>query len=88
VAGTGTDAAPYYRIFNPLEQAKRWDADGEYIRRYVPELAGVPARDLHRPGAGEQPPLGYVAPIVDHAAERQEALARLDEATSRGRTTS
>ena len=52
VAGTGTDAAPYHRIFNPVEQGKRWDADGDYIRRYVPELR---ATWRHRPSARPGP---------------------------------
>jgi deoxyribodipyrimidine photo-lyase len=46
-ASTGTDAAPYFRIFNPFSQSKRYDPDGEYIRRFVPELADVPANALH-----------------------------------------
>jgi deoxyribodipyrimidine photo-lyase len=77
VAGCGTDAAPYFRIFNPTSQAKKFDADGSYIRRYVPELADVPIEHLHAPW--EAPggvPTGYPEPIVDHAAERQEALDR------------
>ena len=49
VAGTGTDAAPYFRIFNPITQGKRYDPDGEYIRQWVPELRSVPAKYLHEP---------------------------------------
>ncbi len=64
VAGTGTDAAPFHRVFNPVRQAERFDPDGAYIGRYVPEAGGF----------------GYPAPIVDHAAERSEALARWEEA--------
>jgi deoxyribodipyrimidine photo-lyase len=77
VAGTGTDAAPYFRIFNPVAQSERFDPDGTYLRRWVPELAGVPARHVHAPWtapAGQ--PLGYPPPMVDHAAERAEALRR------------
>lgn len=79
-AGTGTDAAPYFRVFNPVLQGERYDPDGAYVRQFVPELAGLPASQIHAPfdskrkGAGV--PLGYVAPIVDHAKERDEALAR------------
>lgn len=71
VAGCGTDAAPYFRIFNPVAQGRRFDPDGEYIRRYVPELADV--GDPHEPGVLAA---DYPAPIVDHAHEREVALAR------------
>ncbi len=77
VAGCGTDAAPYFRIFNPVTQGEKFDPDGAYVRRYVPELAGVQGKRAHRPWelpAG--PPQGYPAPIVDHAHERQVSLAR------------
>jgi deoxyribodipyrimidine photo-lyase len=76
VAGTGTDAAPYFRIFNPVLQGKKFDPDGSYVRRYVPELAAVGKRYLHEPWldpAGA--PAGYPEPIVDHSAERDAALA-------------
>ena len=77
VAGCGTDAAPYFRIFNPTSQAKKFDSDGTYIRRYVPELADVPIEHLHAPwDAADGVPAGYPEPIVDHATERQEALDR------------
>jgi deoxyribodipyrimidine photo-lyase len=78
VAGTGTDASPYFRIFNPVTQGQRVDPDGAYVRRWVPELATVADRFVHHPWddpAG--PPDGYPAPIVDHAEERTEALRRL-----------
>jgi deoxyribodipyrimidine photo-lyase len=84
VAGTGTDAAPYFRIFNPLTQSQRFDPEGDYIRRWVPELTGV-GDDIHAPSAGKGPPLGYPAPMVDHATEREEALRRYARVT--GRTT-
>jgi len=80
VAGTGTDPAPYFRVFNPTTQAREHDPDGAYIRRWVPELAGLPASQIFEPWkhpAG--PPNGYPAPIVDHAEERAEALARYAE---------
>ncbi len=77
VAGCGTDAAPYFRIFNPTGQAEKFDADGAYIRRYVPELADVALEHLHEPWAAPGgPPAGYPAPIVEHAAERLESLER------------
>jgi len=79
VAGTGTDAAPYFRIFNPVVQSKRFDPDGTYLATYLPELAGLPPAQRHEPwlarAAGADLD-GYPAPIVDHAAERQEALRR------------
>jgi deoxyribodipyrimidine photo-lyase len=71
VAGCGTDAAPYFRIFNPVTQGRRFDPDGDYIRRCVPELADVP--DPHEPGVFAP---DYPGPIVDHARERDEALSR------------
>ena len=80
-AGTGTDAAPYHRVFNPTTQAKRFDPQGRYVRRWVPELA-------HLSGAAALEPWSSVdgydggcpQPIVDHAVERRETLARWEEA--------
>lgn len=84
VAGTGTDAAPYFRIFNPVTQSQRFDPAGGYIRRWVPELAALGDRDIHAPWtSGHGPPLGYVGPIVDHAVEREEALRRYALVTAR-----
>ena len=77
-AGTGTDASPYYRVFNPVTQAERYDPDGTYIRRWVHELAGISTGEIHAPWLSKRGlPLGYVAPMVDHAQERAEALRRL-----------
>lgn len=76
VAGVGTDAAPYFRIFNPVLQSKRFDPNGSYIRRWVPELAGVPDEHIHEPWRALKPPRGYPAPIVDHPEARQRTLAR------------
>ena len=67
-AGCGTDAAPYFRVFNPIDQGKKFDPDGDYIRRYVPELRDLAAPEVHQPRAA----------IVDHADERREALARYE----------
>ena len=79
-AGTGTDASPYFRVFNPIEQGKKFDPEGTYIRKYVPELAHLSASDFHEPwlyldGYSN----GYVERIVDHAVERVESLERLKE---------
>ena len=79
-AGCGTDASPYYRVFNPIEQGKRFDVDGNYIRKYVPELAHLDAPEIHEPwlyldGYSH----GYPERIVDHAVERLESLERLAE---------
>ena len=77
VAGTGTDAAPYFRVFNPTSQGERYDPAGDYVRRYVPELRTVAGMAVHRPWqlAGGPPP-GYPERIVDHAEEREESLRR------------
>ncbi|BBZ14702.1 cryptochrome/photolyase family protein [Mycobacterium branderi] len=71
-AGSGTDAAPYFRVFNPVAQAEKFDPAGDYVRRWVPELATAQDAHLRR---GQRPP-GYPPPIVDHGAERVEALRR------------
>ncbi len=76
VAGVGTDAAPYFRIFNPTLQARKFDPDGDYIREWLPELADLSSAQIHEPWRSETPPRGYPAPIVDHAAARERTLAR------------
>ncbi len=81
VAGTGTDAAPYVRVFNPVTQGLRFDPDGDYVREWVPELAHLPGKAAHQPW--EHPDgyaHGYPRRIVDHAAERREALRRYEVA--------
>ena len=78
-AGCGTDASPYYRIFNPTEQGKKFDPEGSYIKSYVPELSHLSAPEIHQPEiASDGLKLGYPKPIVDHAVERRESLARLE----------
>jgi deoxyribodipyrimidine photo-lyase len=80
VAGTGTDAAPYFRVFNPVVQGEKFDPHGDYVRRFVPELRDVGGGAVHRPwDLPDGPPNGYPEPIVDHAAERREALARYEQ---------
>lgn len=73
-AGTGTDAQPYFRIFNPVSQSQQFDPGGVYIRHYVPELRGVPDEHIHTPWLMPTPPAGYPAPVVDHAFARGRAL--------------
>ncbi len=83
VAGTGTDASPYFRIFNPTSQGKKFDPSGDYVRQYVPELASLGAKEIHEPwtaSAGQ--PSSYPSPIVDHAAEREDSLERYDRLKS------
>ena len=83
-AGTGTDAAPFFRVFNPTLQATRFDPDGDYVRRYVAELASIEGGAVHEPWKASGDLFGggasdYPDPIVDHAAERDEALQRYQQ---------
>ncbi len=95
-AGTGTDASPYFRVFNPISQGKKFDPRGVYVRRYVPELAGLADTFIHEPwlvpaaeptslfdDVGAPTMSSYPGPIVDHAAERVESLARYAEVRGR-----
>jgi deoxyribodipyrimidine photo-lyase len=77
VAGSGADAAPYFRIFNPVLQGEKFDPQGDYVRRWVPELASLPTDRIHRPWTAAVLPSSdiYPARIVDHAAARDRALA-------------
>ena len=86
VAGCGADAAPYFRIFNPVKQGESFDPDGAYVRHWAPELARLPATSIHAPWLGSALELAaaevrlgrdYPLPIVDHAAARNAALAAL-----------
>ncbi|WP_428029735.1 cryptochrome/photolyase family protein [Ancylobacter sp.] len=85
VAGSGADAAPYFRIFNPVAQGEKFDPDGDYVRNFVPELAALPNKFIHRPWEAPSDVLRkagivlgehYPRPIVDHAQARQRALER------------
>lgn len=91
VAGSGADAAPYFRIFNPMLQGIKFDPEGDYVRQYVPELAKMPAKYIHEPWnapadilakAGVKLGGNYPAPIVDHSTARNRALAAFEELKS------
>ncbi|MBN9015016.1 MAG: deoxyribodipyrimidine photo-lyase, partial [Rhizobiales bacterium] len=84
VAGSGADAAPYFRIFNPTLQGEKFDPDGDYVRRWVPELTHLPSKVIHKPWVATSSELAkagvrlgqtYPEPIVDHGQARQRALA-------------
>ncbi|MDJ0895103.1 MAG: deoxyribodipyrimidine photo-lyase [Alphaproteobacteria bacterium] len=92
VAGSGADAAPYFRIFNPVLQGQKFDPDGAYVRKWVPELADLPDKFLHAPwqapdavlkAAGITLGKTYPAPIVDHAVARNRALAAYETIKSK-----
>ena len=85
VAGSGADASPYFRIFNPFTQGEKFDPEGEYVKRWIPELAKMPKKYVHRPWdaptdvlvrAGVKLGGNYPKPIVEHKAAREEALGR------------
>jgi deoxyribodipyrimidine photo-lyase len=87
IAGTGADAQPFHRMFSPVRQGERFDPEGDYVRRWVPELARVPARHVHEPWSlspierrGLCP--DYPPPIVDLSAARARALAAFERARS------
>ncbi|MDE2077101.1 MAG: deoxyribodipyrimidine photo-lyase [Burkholderiales bacterium] len=77
-ASTGCDAQPYFRIFNPISQSKKFDPAGKFIRRYVPELAELPDAAIHAPWLAGFTPSGYPAPIVDHDVARADTLKRFE----------
>ncbi len=77
VAGCGADAAPFFRVFNPVLQGEKFDPQGDYVRRWIPELSHLPASDIHKPWAAASPPSSGTYPqrIVDHGTARDRALA-------------
>ena len=95
-AGCGADAAPYFRVFNPVLQGERYDPDGDYVRRWVPELGKLPPRWIHRPwetpdsvlaDAGVRLGKDYPRPVVEHDVARDRALAAYDKIKkARGRS--
>nr|WP_294534767.1 deoxyribodipyrimidine photo-lyase [uncultured Rhodoblastus sp.] len=93
VGGSGADAAPFFRIFNPVLQGAKFDPDGAYVRRFCPELAGLPNSFIHRPwmappavlaGAGFEPGRNYPAPLIDHDFARRRALAAFEQISGGG----
>ncbi|QFT21002.1 Deoxyribodipyrimidine photo-lyase [Pseudomonas sp. THAF187a] len=84
-ASTGTDAAPYFRIFNPISQSQKFDPDGHFIRHWLPELASLNKRDIHDPAAlgGLFAPSGYPRPIVDLSRSRERALSAFKDLNAR-----
>ncbi len=94
-ASTGCDAQPWFRIFNPVTQSEKFDADGKFIRKYVPELQGCTSKEIHAPWL--MPPLrqqelglvigkDYPTPVVDHAMRREQALALYKQASHQAST--
>ena len=93
VAGSGADAAPYFRIFNPVLQGEKFDPRGDYVRRYVPELAGLETKYIHKPWEAPSAMLNeagivlgetYPRPIIDHREARQRALDAYEEVKRAG----
>jgi deoxyribodipyrimidine photo-lyase len=92
VAGCGIDAAPYFRIFNPSTQGEKFDPRGDYVRRWIPEIARLPTKSIHRPWeasaldlseAGVRFDRDYPSPIISHATARQSALAAFAQLPSK-----
>ena len=86
-AGTGTDPQPFVRVFNPVLQGRRFDPDGDYVRRWVPELRAIAGAAVHEPWtlpAAERLSIDYPERIVDHAAARERALAAFASIGTRG----
>lgn len=88
VAGSGADAAPYFRIFNPVSQGEKFDPNGDYVRKWIPELAKLPRRVIHAPWTADRATLAqagvtlgkdYPKPIVDHAEARKRALSAFEK---------
>ena len=83
VAGCGADASPYFRIFNPILQGQKFDPEGGYVRQWIPELAGLPAKHIHAPWKSGTRILGYPDPLVEHQFARRRALDAYAKITGR-----
>ena len=88
VAGSGADAAPYFRIFNPILQGEKFDPDGAYVRRFLPELSNLPDRHIHKPweaparvlsDAGVKLGENYPVAVIEHGRARDRAMRAYDE---------
>lgn len=77
-ASTGCDAAPYFRVFNPTRQSERFDENGDFIRKFVPELKDVSSKQIHNPPAELRRKCGYTAPIIDYSSARKDAIAAFE----------
>ncbi len=77
-ASTGCDAAPYFRVFNPQRQSEKFDPEGEFIRRFVPELEPLSAKQIHAPTTDQRKELGYPEPVIDYKKAREEAISAFD----------
>ena len=75
-ASTGTDSVPYFRVFNPTTQGQRFDCSGEFIRRFVPEIAHLDDKEIHRPKIDLLSISGYPAPMVDLSVSRKAAIEK------------
>ncbi|KAF7598504.1 MAG: deoxyribodipyrimidine photolyase [Candidatus Dactylopiibacterium carminicum] len=82
-ASTGCDAQPWFRIFNPVTQSRKFDPQGKFIRRYLPELAALSDRYIHAPWLSASPPTDYPVPSIDHAIARERTLQRFKVSESR-----
>ena len=82
VAGTGFDASPFFRVFNPVLQGRKFDPKGNYVRRWVPEIKKLPSRFIHSPWELPHPPKNYPYPIIDHGWARKRVLSVYADAKS------
>jgi len=78
-ASTGCDSAPYFRIFNPLRQSEKFDPNGDFIRRFVPELASLDKKNIHNPNQQQRESTHYPNPVVDYVTARKYAILRFEE---------
>jgi deoxyribodipyrimidine photo-lyase len=85
-ASTGADAAPYFRIFSPLRQSERFDSEGIFIKKLLPELASLDKKSIHNPSTQQREDCGYPEPIVDYKFARERALAEYASAMGKGKS--